>query len=517
MWPSEASQQLAEPPGGPPSATDELPPRAGHPPAAGAGGAAPSDGSHAASRPAAQPALLPCGLTAEELASLTSQVEARSGSGALDSDDSSSEDGSGVVAPDQPSWPLGPAAHSAAARLAAAPVPGQAAAAEGLSGEPWAELEGTDDRRRHSFDQVNRVAATPAEEPWAQVAGRDSRGRRSFDQVNRVAAAVAAEKARRRSLQRQLQTAAAARPRSHAALHKLPQHAAPTSPDLARAQLPLLGRQRSASEGQLEALLGSGRQVLAPAPATPRSAAEGLTVAQRLAALSPGPASELAAPTAAAAVGPAARGADPGPGSAAQPETVPVLRSSAPPEAPALRQLRTTTAAGSVSINGRGSSPRVHLRDPQLPASPLAVPGAAAGAAAAVGPQGEQEAPPPFPTDPGLGAWFAASGNVTAPQPAASPGNSTRIAGVGHGGRLPQPGAAPDLPSRLHIHAAAFPPFPLDEADGKSAAPHAARASPNSPGTPTARRLAQEGASEGPGTPRRRAGLLSAAARLFRS
>lgn len=169
--------------------------------------------------------------------------------------------------------PSGPESGAAAAGTSL--VASLAVAAEGLPGDRWAEQAGSEGRMRCSFDQVNRVAAVRAEEPWAAVAGSDGSGRRSFDQVNRVAAAVAAEKARRRSLQRQLQEAAAARPRSHAALHTLPQQVAPTSAELARAQPSLLGRQRSASEGQLEALLGVGCQVLAPPPRHPSSCQRG--------------------------------------------------------------------------------------------------------------------------------------------------------------------------------------------------------------------------------------------------
>lgn len=390
--------------------------------------------------------------------------------------------------------------------------PGLAATAGGLQDPPWAEQAGRDSQGRHSFDRVNQVAAARAEEPWAAVAGKDRQGRRSFDQVNRVAAAVAAEKARRRSLQRQLETAAAIRPRSHAALRTLAQHAAPASPDLTRAQLPLLGRQRSASEGQIEALLDASRQGLAPAPATPPPASQGLTVAQRLAALSPGDPSILPTPEASPAAGLEGRIAVPAADISEQPTAVPVLRSSAPPEAPALRQLRT----GGVSINGRGSSPRVHHRDPQLAAaSQAALPGAAGAAAAGL--VGDQEAPPPFPTDPGFFAWLPAPGDSTALQLGLgpSPGNSTGTAGGGHGGRMSRPGAAQGLPTRLHIHAAS-PPFPLDQGQGESAVPQGARLTFGAPGSPTRRHAALEGETEGPDTPRRRSGLLSAATRFFR-
>lgn len=396
--------------------------------------------------------------------------------------------------------PSGPESGAAAAGTSL--VASLAVAAEGLPGDRWAEQAGSEGRMRCSFDQVNRVAAVRAEEPWAAVAGSDGSGRRSFDQVNRVAAAVAAEKARRRSLQRQLQEAAAARPRSHAALHTLPQQVAPTSAELARAQPSLLGRQRSASEGQLEALLGVGCQVLAPPPATPRPANEATTVARRLGALSPDPASTHAPLTASPAVQPASKAGSPRPGSAAQPAAAPVLRSSAPPEASAPRQL-LTHVAGSSSINGRGGSPRVHLRGSQLwPEGP--------------GRGGDQEVPPPFSPDPGLHTGLSTSRGSAAAQAGlrTSPRGSTRTAGGGQNGRLAQPAAAAP-PSRLFIHAVSSP-FPTDEADGKSAAQHAARHAPSSPGSATSRQVAQEGQAEGPGTPWRRVGLLSAAARLLR-
>ncbi len=328
--------------------------------------------------------------------------------------------------------------------------------------------------------------------------------------MNRVAAAVAAEKARRRSLQRQMHAAAAIRPRSHAALRTLAQHAAPPGPDLARAQLPLLGRQRSASEGQLEGLLESGRHVLGPDPTTPCPESEAPTAAQRLAAFAPS-ISDIDAPTADPFMVVDVRAACPGKGSVAQPATVPVVRGSAPPEAPALRQLRPR-AAGSVSINGRGSSPRVHLPDPHLAAETVpAQPGAPAA-----GPVGVQETPRPLHADPSPLAWFSPSSDSTELQPhlGASLGNSTRTAGGGHGGCQVRRGAASAQPTRMRIHAVT-PSFPPDSEEGKLAAPAAARPSPSAPSTPTARHLAQEGGTEGPKTPLRRGGLLSTAARFF--
>lgn len=247
---------------------------------------------------------------------------------------------------------------------------------------------------------------------------------------------------------------------------------------------------------------GWAARCLPPPPATPRPANEATTVARRLGALSPDPASTHAPLTASPAVQPASKAGSPRPGSAAQPAAAPVLRSSAPPEASAPRQL-LTHVAGSSSINGRGGSPRVHLRGSQLwPEGP--------------GRGGDQEVPPPFSPDPGLHTGLSTSRGSAAAQAGlrTSPRGSTRTAGGGQNGRLAQPAAAAP-PSRLFTHAVSSP-FPTDEADGKSAAQHAARHAPSSPGSATSRQVAQEGQAEGPGTPWRRVGLLSAAARLLR-
>ena len=131
--------------------------------------------------------------------------------------------------------------------------------------------------------------STPAGTADAAAARDSSNNRRSFDRINRVAAAVAAEKERRRSVERQQRPTQQPRgPRPHSHQHHLRQagrlqpaplnqqhhhdhqqhqqhqHQQPQQIDL------LLGRQRSASEGQLDLLLG---------PATPQGSVEYLTSA----------------------------------------------------------------------------------------------------------------------------------------------------------------------------------------------------------------------------------------------
>ncbi len=86
MRPSAASQQLTESTFGPPDLLEDPPEPAGRPGTAGKAAAA--DASSDTVLPA-KCRLLPCGLTAEELTSLTAQVEARSGSGSQNAANSS--------------------------------------------------------------------------------------------------------------------------------------------------------------------------------------------------------------------------------------------------------------------------------------------------------------------------------------------------------------------------------------------------------------------------------------------
>lgn len=110
MLPSAASQQLAKAAGGPAGSPEGAPFwQTGR--SATAGTAATPPASSGPCLSAAPEALLPCGLTADELAALTAHVEARSGSGSLGAgrgegrcSEGSSSSGSRVAALDQPPW-----------------------------------------------------------------------------------------------------------------------------------------------------------------------------------------------------------------------------------------------------------------------------------------------------------------------------------------------------------------------------------------------------------------------------
>jgi hypothetical protein len=88
----------------------------------------------------------------------------------------------------------------------------------------------------------------------AQETEEEGDRRRSFERINRVAAAVAAEKARRRSQE------ASRFQRPHSQMHivhgRLPPAAARQPSGAIALESVLLGRKRSASEGQLDVLLG---------------------------------------------------------------------------------------------------------------------------------------------------------------------------------------------------------------------------------------------------------------------
>lgn len=107
MRPSATSQQLAGPDHGPPDLL-EAPSKPAVRPATASTAAAALAGSEAPMA-AQRPVLLPCGLTAEELASLTAQVEERSGSGspvATSSGEGGSSEGGGstTAVPGPPPW-----------------------------------------------------------------------------------------------------------------------------------------------------------------------------------------------------------------------------------------------------------------------------------------------------------------------------------------------------------------------------------------------------------------------------
>ena len=279
---------------------------------------------------------------------------------------------------------------------------------------------------------VLHTPAGPGTPAGAADSTADQDRRRSFDRINRVAAAVAAEKVRRRSLERQQrqayqqqaqlqhqqQQAAAAWPhsldtnlcppgrRQQAPLPPLPPQQQQQQQQQPRMDL-LLGRQRSASEGQIGLLLG---------PHTPEGAGEPETAAQRLLAVVTDwlAASEPASDSRSASA-------------------VVSVRSSEPPP-------RQDMAWRDELLQHVASRPdgRPHRADPLLfgdsqlqPAAPAV---SAAPAAAAAAPASGAAEGPAFPAGPGPGNFTASAVRARA-QPAT---------------------------------------FPLDSADGKSAASRAA-------------------------------------------
>lgn len=230
----------------------------------------------AAASPPQQPALtrqptplLPCGLTEEELAALTTRLERTSGQGAGDWQQMSCRGQPASAARGKPSAPCRPPKSAAVPHPPPAPPvsPLPAAAPQPAAPAPSAPTAG----------------APPAVAPAEDEA---ERRRRSFERVNRVAAAVAAEKARRRSDDPQRHRMAGHRSQGRLVGAGVGAAAPPPRPGGRRAAQPAMGglilldQQRSASEGQIDQLLG---------PTTPRGSVDRISAAQRLAAISPNP------------------------------------------------------------------------------------------------------------------------------------------------------------------------------------------------------------------------------------
>jgi hypothetical protein len=261
--------------------------------------------------------LLPCGLTEEELAAITASAGSRSASGELAAAEGSPFSWDGAL-PACPACPLDQAARPPASFLNAARMlldtehlltfstcagrtpsvspPRHSAPAAAAGTIPAAQPQAGTASFTVPVDTSLQRSPVPAQaRPGSEArpgAGRPPDDpRRSFERVNRVAAAVAAEKARRRSLEQQRRREGVARARSqhhHLAAAEQLRVAVPPRRRAGGPLALLLGRQGSASEGQLDALLG---------PPTPRGSVEGVTAAARLAAISPDPCAHLPAST----------------------------------------------------------------------------------------------------------------------------------------------------------------------------------------------------------------------------
>ena len=316
-----------------------------------------------------------------------------------------------------------------------------------------------------------------------------------------MAAAVAAEKARRRSLEQQRRRE---RPRSQGQLARQPEprrrQVAPSHPLLQ------LGRQRSLSEGQLDAMLG---------PPTPRGSVEAVTAAQRLAAISPDPSTlSLAAPDTPRAAEPTLQGKRPTAAGYGAPRPV---RRSAPPHTDAAWRLQLRQQAGAAAAEG-GTPPgspfglRGRRRDPD-PLLPD-LPGGSKAEAVTSWLQRSSSEHSEFGDEPPTAEARPQAGPPRLPLagvPAAAAEHPAFPSDPGYGGYSAGPaGAAASAAGRPSS-------FPLDDGRRTAAAPNAMMlrlaSEPHGQAGQPQPQQEQEQEAE---TPRRRKGLLASFNRLLR-